>query len=174
MQKSQVRATVVLLEDLYGRIALARKKQAIHHEGGSISYSLGLFNGYGGKMEETDATIEHTAIRELFDESGVRSKREDLHFALRADFSIKDKENSRVPFMSVSFYILSKWEGNPVEGREMGAPVFFEKDSIPYNEMMPADKALFEKIFSGERGVYSVYLPGKHEEPVIEKVDEEL
>ena len=36
-------ATVVLLVDQDGRICLARKKQAIHHEGGEISYSLGMY-----------------------------------------------------------------------------------------------------------------------------------
>lgn len=174
MEKPQKHATVVLLEDSLGRIALAPKKQAIHHENGQIEYSLGLLNGYGGKQEDTDPTIFDTAIRELFDESGVRAEKVDLKYVLRADFSIKDKEGNKVPFMTVSFFIVKTWAGDPVEGDEMGVPVFFEKDAIPYDMMMPADKFLFQKIFAGEYGVYSVYLPGKHEAPVIEELKEEL
>ena len=75
MELPTVQATVVLMMDKDGRVCLARKKQAIHHEGGAIFYSLGLYNGYGGKMDATDETILDTAVRELFDESGVLAQK---------------------------------------------------------------------------------------------------
>jgi 8-oxo-dGTP diphosphatase/8-oxo-dGTP diphosphatase/2-hydroxy-dATP diphosphatase len=167
-------ATVVLLEDGDGKIALARKKQPIHHDSGVIEYSLGRYNGYGGKKEKEDTTIFATAVRELYDESGVIAREADLTLALRVYFSIKGKNELKEPFMIVSFFVLRTWEGIPVEGSEMGPPTFFDRESIPFEEMMPADKLLFEKIFAGEYGVYDVYLPGKHEAPVLEKLDEEL
>lgn len=167
-------ATVVLLEDGDGKIALARKKQPIHHDSGAIEYSLGRYNGYGGKKEKEDTTIFATAIRELYDESGVIAREADLTLALRVYFSIKGKNELKEPFMIVSFFVLRNWEGIPVEGSEMGSPTFFNRESIPFEEMMPADELLFKKIFAGEYGVYDVYLPGKHEAPVLEKLDEEL
>ena len=120
----EVKATVVLLVNKEGAICLARKKQAIHHNGGEISYSLGLYNGYGGKKEVSDVTISDTAIRELFDESGVSSQKEDLEKVLRVYFYIS-KEGALIPFMDVTFFLASLWSGEPKEGEEMGAPLFF-------------------------------------------------
>lgn len=159
-------ATVVLLIDEKERVCLARKKQAIHSEAGEISYSLGLYNGYGGKREETDESIEDTAVRELFDESSVTGKKEDLDYKGKVLF-ILEKEGVRNPFMEVSFYFLHNWEGLPVEGREMGEPTFFAKDTIPYDEMMPADKVLFERMFEGKDVSSEVILFGKDKEPEI-------
>lgn len=169
ISKPEVLATVVLLIDKEGKVILARKKQAIHHDTGEISYSLGLYNGYGGKMEETDETIEKTAIRELYDESGVKGKEENLEKCAQVYFYIQ-KEEEVIPFMDVTFYILREWSGVPTEGLEMGEPVFFAPDELPYGEMMPADKVLFGKILTGEKGRYNVFLKGKGVEPLVEKL----
>ncbi len=174
MEKPTKKATVVLLIDGVGNICLARKKQAIHHENGSIGYSLGTYNGYGGKMEEGDTNIFDTAIRELLDESGVTASKKDLEIVARVYFYTKKDDGSFEPFMDVSFFFLKKWLSEPVEGEEMGAPTFFSVETIPYNEMMPADKHIFEKMFKGERNVYEVKLLGKKVEPEIKVLDEVL
>lgn len=173
MEKLTKKATVVLLIDSEGRVCLARKKQPIHHESGVIEYSLGLYNGYGGKMEETDRSIFHTAVRELADEAKVEAKEEDLELVSRVCFFVK-KEDAFEAFMEVSFFLLKKWNNNPVETDEMGEPHFFKLNAIPYDEMMPADKILFEKIFSGERGMYRVNLLGKHVPPEVFALPEKL
>lgn len=169
LSKPNVCATVVLLIDKEGRVVLARKKKAIHHDTGEISYSLGLYNGYGGKMEEEDKTIERTAVRELYDESSVVGKEEDLEKCARVYFYIQ-KDETDMPFMDVTFYILREWSGAPKEGLEMGEPTFFSQNELPYEEMMPADKILFGKILAGEKGEYNVFLKGKDIEPVIAKI----
>lgn len=173
MEKPTTEATVVLLRDGDGRVCLARKKQAIHHEGGAIEYSLGMYNGYGGKVDVGDATIFHTAVRELFDESGVKASLHDLKLAARVYFYVK-KEDILVPFMDVSFFFLDTWNGDPKEGDEMGAPTFFAAHEIPYHEMMPADKTLFMNMLGGARGVYQVNLFGKHAPPEVIELDEVL
>lgn len=165
------KATVVLLIDEENRVCLARKKQAIHSETGEISYSLGLYNGYGGKMEEEDGSIEDTALRELFDESSVSGEKEDLMYKGTVLFTL-EKEGVRKPFMEVFFYTLSAWEDEPKEGTEMGPPIFFKKDEMPYEEMMPADKMLFEKMFRGEDISGEVILFGKEAAPEIHFVCE--
>ncbi len=171
MQKPTVQASVVLLFDDKGRVCLARKKQPIHHEGGEISYSLGMWNGYGGKMEKTDATIFHTAVRECFDESGVIVTEKDLSLRARVHFFTK-KDDRFESFMEVSFFFAHIWKGEPQEGKEMGAPKFFQENEIPYHEMMPADKILFEYIFFGKRNVYEVRLCGKGVPPEVRVLDE--
>ena len=158
------KATVVILQNKQGEICLARKKQAIHSEEGRVEYSLGLYNGYGGKMEDYDETIEDTAKRELFDESSVKVEKADLE--KRADITfILVKEGVETPFMNVIFYIAKVWEGDPREGDEMGEPTFFKKEEMPYDEMMPADKVLFQKIFEGKIVAGDVVLHGKDKEP---------
>lgn len=173
MEKPTTQATVVLLRDRDGRICLARKKQAIHHEGGTIEYSLGMYNGYGGKMENDDATIFHAAIRELYDEAGVTATLQDLVLAARVYFYVK-KEDILVPFMNVSFFFLDTWNGDPKEGDEMGTPTFFAAHEIPYHEMMPADKPLIEGMLRGVSGVYQVNLFGKHAPPEVIELGEVL
>lgn len=175
MEKPTVQATVVFLVNTEGRIGLAQKKQAIHHDKGEISYSLGLYNGWGGKQEVTDPTILDTAVRELFDESGVIAKKEDLEPVFRAYFYTKNKEGEGfLPFMDVSFYFLRTWQGTPAEGKEMGPAVFFEQENLPYDQMMPADKYLIEQALLGVRGVFEVKLHGKTTPPDIRLLDEML
>ncbi len=164
-------ATVVFLENKEGEICLARKKQAIHSEEGRVEYSLGLYNGYGGKMEDYDETIEDTARRELFDESSVSCEKEDLAHKGTVLF-ILEKEGERKPFMEVHFYTLSVWEGCPKEGSEMGPPTFFAKTDLPYSEMMPADKVLFEKMFEEKDISGEVILFGKETSPEVHFVCE--
>lgn len=168
------KATVVLLLNEKGELVLARKKQAIHRDGDEIGYSLGTWNGYGGKMEDADRTIFDTAIRELQDESGVKADKRDLDLVTRVYFYLAKNEGNPEPFMEVAFFYLRKWIGDPVEGEEMGPPSFFHRDSIPYDEMMPADKALFLAMFNGERKVYQVTLFGKDILPEIVIIDENL
>lgn len=176
MNPPKVQATVLLLINQIGGVCLARKKSAIHHHDGEIDYSLGLYNGYGGKKEERDADISETALRELFDESGVTAQCSALHLACRVYFYIRKKkidlldpiqEDSFEPFMDVFFFTVSEWLGTPEEGDEMGPPHFFPKEAIPYDEMMPADRCIFEKILSGEKGLYQVKLQGRDLPPEV-------
>ena len=159
-------ATVVFLKNPKGEVCLARKKQAIHDDTGEISYSLGIWNGYGGKREDVDESIEATAIRELFDESSVKAKKGDLKKCGDVSFYLH-KEGKDVLFMDVVFYTLSRYKGEPKEGDEMGYPQFFGVDTIPYNDMMPADKILLPKMFRGEVVKANVVLYGKDKEPLV-------
>lgn len=167
------KATVVLLIDKEGQVCLARKKQPIHHDDGAIEYSLLTYNGYGGKMESYDESILDTAIRELFDESGVTASKEDVELMMRVYFYVQ-KEGTHIPFMDVSFFFVRKWEGVPQEGDEMGPPLFFKQEEIPYEEMMPADNIFFKTMLRDEKGVYQVNLLGKGVIPEVFLLDEVL
>lgn len=175
MQKPDVQATVTYLRDGLKRVGLAPKKQAIHHDSGEISYSLGTYNGHGGKRELSDETIFHTALRELEAEAGVTGNVDDFELILRVYFYVRNKDTGEHdPFMDVSFFFLDRWFGVPSEGDEMGPTTFFDRDLIPYDQMMPADKALMEKMFAGEKGVYEVLLNGKNLPFEMRKLDETL
>ena len=186
MNSNLTRATVVYLVDNDNRVCLARMKKAIHkdkegggdQEQGSIEYSLGVWNGYGGKelpedieratAGNVDDNMLFTATRELQEESGVKADVKDLEPIGVVNFYLKVK--SDMPFMQVYFYILRKWENVPMESKEMGPATFFDKEYIPYHEMMPADKMLFEKMLNGESIDSDIILMGKDVEPIVKFV----
>lgn len=92
LENKLTRATVVYMIDTDNRVCLAQMKKAIHKDkengGEQIEYSLGVWNGYGGKeiAEDTENakvknvsdSMLYTAIRELKEESGVKAEIEDL------------------------------------------------------------------------------------------------
>lgn len=156
-----VRATVTLLIRNDGAVCLARKKKAIHKEGGEISYSLGMWNGYGGKEERDDRNIMDTALRELLQESEVIAERDDLKKCAVVFFY--DGRNGDKLFMEVHFFTTERWKGSPRETNEMGSPSFFLKDEIPYEEMMEADREIFARILRGETYTAKVTFYGKGE-----------
>jgi ADP-ribose pyrophosphatase YjhB (NUDIX family) len=133
------------------KICLARKKQEIHTAGGlSLDNSAQTWNGYGGKVEKSDKSIRHTAVRELFDESGVKALTQNLIPTGKISFFWLGND-SDTPNMIVYFFLLYVFEGEPKETNEMGAPIFFTQDIIPYHEMMSADKVFLPKMLSGEK-----------------------
>jgi 8-oxo-dGTP pyrophosphatase MutT (NUDIX family) len=157
------KATVIFLKDKDGKICLAQKKKPIHHDAGEITYSLGTWNGYGGKKEDKDITIEDTALRELEQESGVTAKSEDLINCGHVFFFWPNNE-SEIADMEVFFYFANNWNGEVKEGDEMGPPKFFAPNEIPYENMMGGDKILLPKMLSGEIVNGKLYLGKKDTE----------
>ncbi len=146
--RALTQATVVFLKNSEGNICLAQKKKPIHHENGEITYSLGTWNGYGGKKEAGDKTIEDTAIRELVQESGVTGEKKDLQLCGHVYF-FWPNTNGEVADMEVYFYVLPLWQGEVKEGDEMGKPQFFAPQEIPYDEMMGGDRIIIPKMLQG-------------------------
>ncbi len=58
---------VLLLKD--NQVGLAK---------GKVGINTNKWNGYGGKVDAEDASIEEAAIRELAEESGVKAEVKDL------------------------------------------------------------------------------------------------
>lgn len=165
-----IKATVVYLTNKQGDVCLARKKKAIHHDTGEISYSLGMYNGYGGKLEQSDQGILHCAIRELKDESGVGASVGDLKYCGEVCFYVNDGQIDKL-FMEVSFYTLNNYKNEPIETIEMGAPKWFNINSFP-QDMMPADESLMKRIFIDKLRIDgNIYLKGKNQKPVIEFIN---
>lgn len=155
MNNEILNATVVYLRDKNGKICLAPKKQNIHKEGKVLQNSQ-KWNGYGGKQERGE-TILQTAVRELWQESGVHAEKEDLNLVACMNFFWPGNESTHSD-MVVYFFLLSKFKGVPREGVEMGAPQFFTEDEICMLELMPADKIFLPLLLKGEKITWNVYL----------------
>ncbi|MDB5259773.1 MAG: hydrolase [Candidatus Nomurabacteria bacterium] len=171
MEQRERRATVALLMDKEGRICLARKKKAIHRDGEEISYSLGMWNGYGGKMQEGDRDILSTAIRELKEEAGIKAEEKNFEFVSRIYFFDSQSEEL---FMDVCFFLVKGWKGKPKETKEMGPPSFFKETEIPYHEMMPADKVIFQKALEDKKYFAKIIFSGKNNPPEFIELEDEL
>ncbi len=110
-------------------------------------FGAGNYNGYGGKKEATDKTIEDAAVRELLEEAGLTARVEDLdhrgtiHFYFPARPELNQK---------VQVYFLRRWQGEPVETEEM-KPKWFDMDMIPCDKMWDSDKYWLEKILDGKK-----------------------
>jgi 8-oxo-dGTP pyrophosphatase MutT (NUDIX family) len=110
------------------------------------SQSKGKYNGFGGKKEANE-TIEEAAIRELYEESGLQARVEDLEKMAEIDFHFPYKEewNQRV-----HVYFLRTWEGEPQETNEM-RPEWFALDNIPYAQMWDSDRYWLPSILEGKK-----------------------
>ena len=92
-----------------------------------FGYSKGKWNGFGGKIEKGE-TPKEAAVREVFEESDVILKEEDLtqvaHFYYHEPGGDWD----------VVVYICNNFEGTPKETKEM-QPEWFDTGNFPLKEM---------------------------------------
>lgn len=105
---------------------------------------------YGGKQEENE-TVRQCAVRELFDESGIKVPEEKLKLQAII-FFYKGKEKPESPAVKVYFYVCDDFEGEPsVDGREMIDTQPFPIDNLPIQDMKAGDELFTNRILSGEK-----------------------
>lgn len=170
------KATVVYLKGPDGRFCFAPKNGNIHKEKGEeLKGSAEKLNGYGGK-QEVGETILQTAIRELYDESGVIGKEENLELIAKINFFWPGNDTLQ-PDMVVYFFFLSVYEGEPQETIEMGPPQWLlpsEVDiAIEGNLLNKADKFFLPKLFAGEKKVLDIFHGKKNEDGTPLIIDKE-
>jgi len=90
----------------------------------------GKYTGFGGKVEPEESVLE-AAAREMWEESGVQVRPEDLHPAGELHFVFPHR-----PAWSqlVYLFLATEWRGEPRETGEM-RPAWFSIDQIPYERM---------------------------------------
>jgi len=121
------------------QVCLALKKRG---------FGQGLFNGFGGKVNEAEGeTIEQATVRELKEESGVCARIEDLEKFCEIEFEFPHKQewNQRM-----HVFCARKHEGNPAETEEM-QPEWFSVGQIPLEKMWDADKQWLPKVLDGKK-----------------------
>ncbi|MDB5254504.1 MAG: hydrolase [Parcubacteria group bacterium] len=105
------------------QILLAMKKRG---------FGSGKWNGYGGKVEETE-NISSAAVRELKEESNLIAEEKDLKQVAVVNFYF-DGEHK----FECHVFLLKEWNGDAEETEEMN-PKWFPKNELPYSEMWVAD-----------------------------------
>ena len=111
----------------------------------------GKLNGYGGKLEPGE-TPEEAILRELFEESGVRAKADELQKVAELELVYLDRPEWNTLCHA---YVLFSWEGEPRETDEM-SPVWCSREHIPYHDMWIDDRHWMPLVLSGKkiRGKY--------------------
>ena len=128
-------------------ICLAMKKRG---------FGVGRWNGVGGKLNPGES-VEDAAIRETFEEIGVRvcngkknngaiGGRNDLNITAELEFLFANKPEWN---QLVHVYFCEKWEGEPIESEEM-KPEWFKVADIPFKDMWPDDPFWLPKVIAGD------------------------
>ena len=125
-------------------------------------FGAGNYNGFGGKLKENEI-LELGAVRELFEEVGIKANPEYLHKKAELSFTFPHKpEWNQV----VHVYLVDRWEGEPNESDEM-KPEWFDIDKIPYEKMWEADSYWIPHILEGKY-VNASFVYGENKE-ILEK-----
>ena len=111
-----------------------------------LKWGAGKINGFGGKAEKGESYLDAT-IREMYEESGIKVKKEDaikmaettFHFPSHPDWS-----------NCMHIYVAHEWEGDAMETEEM-KPLWFNVDNIPFDSMWADDVHWLPKILGGKK-----------------------
>ena len=164
-EKTLNKAVIVFI--VFGSLVLLAKK--------TKSIGKGLWNGYGGGIEEGESP-EDAAVRETFEETdhGITIKKEHLTQVADTNFH-NTKEDGSTFVLNAKVYVVNMYSGTPNPSDEMSDPTWFNKNNLPLDKMLPADKIWVPIVLSGKKIKFKVSF-GPHQaymisEPEIEYVD---
>jgi 8-oxo-dGTP diphosphatase len=111
-----------------------------------VGFGQGKYGGVGGKIEAGETTTM-AAVRELREETGVKVLEKDLQRVGRLTFLFPAKPDwSQV----VHAFLVTKWDGNPMESTEM-IPAWFASDDIPFEHMWQDVTYWLPRVLAGEQ-----------------------
>lgn len=129
--------TLVFPIDEQNRILLGRKKRGF----GAFKY-----NGFGGKIQNNE-TFRQCAVRELYEESGIRVNPDRLECVALFDFQFPyDESLTHISYV----YTVRVHNVVAIESDEM-EPHWFELAHIPYESMWAGDRRWLPMILEGRK-----------------------
>lgn len=108
-------------------------------------FGSGKYTSFGGKLKEGE-TLEQSAVRELFEETGLVTQTEYLDKKAEVSFTFPHKPDWN---QIAHVYIVRQWEGEPKESEEM-KPEWYLIKELPYSKMWEADKHWVAHVLKGK------------------------
>lgn len=105
-----------------------------------------FWNWAGWKLEKGE-TIEEAMIRELFEETWLKTDIDWIENIWLLKFRFLDKAEWN---QDVNIFKINKWENEAIETEEM-LPKWFNIDEIPYDKMWEDDKFWLPKVIAWEK-----------------------
>ena len=109
---------------------------------------VGMFNGYGGKLEAGETMLESCA-KELQIESGLKANPEDFKKIAVIDFYVHKPDNTTV-LHKCDIFTVEKWTGEPQSTEEMDNPTWFKISELPFSKMMPDTESWVNQVLTGK------------------------
>ena len=128
--------TLVFPIDEQHRILLGRKKRG---------FGADKYNGFGGKINAGES-FRQCAVRELYEESGIRVDASDLECVALFDFQFPyDESLTHVGYV----YFVRVTDVKPIESDEM-EPHWFTFADVPYEHMWEGDRTWLPMLLEGK------------------------
>lgn len=129
-------------------VYLARKKKKL---------CMGKLNGYGGRIENENSF--QCMQREFFEESGASVDLGNLSCVGNICFWAGASVIEARLVSKCAIFLIKNWSGDMVETDEMGPPIEFRIDELPFSEMMAPDHLWLKNVLLGKNRVSgSIYL----------------
>lgn len=107
----------------------------------------GKYNGFGGHVNEGE-DIKTAAVRELREETGLVA----LAYEKVGEITYRFRDPKMQGWNElVHIYLVSDWQGTPIETEEMSRPEPFKLDEIPYKKMWENDEYWLRIVLSGKK-----------------------
>ncbi|KQR62421.1 8-oxo-dGTP diphosphatase [Frigoribacterium sp. Leaf172] len=128
-----------LLRETDGRseVLLGRKKRGL---------GTGRYVGLGGKLEAGESALA-AVVREIEEEAGVTVAPDDLEHRGDLMYLFPHRESWS---QSSAVFVTTRWTGEPAESDEL-APVWFDVDDLPLDEMWSDARAWLPGVLAGAR-----------------------
>jgi len=119
-------------------------------------FAKGFYNGIGGKVDDGES-VAQAMVRELREETGLVAK----IYQKVGEIELDEHYAGEHVLMDMHIYRVSKFYGKAVETDEM-RPEWFDRDSIPYDKLLPSDRKWMEMVLDGKRVKGSIKFDEDH------------
>ena len=107
----------------------------------------GFLNGFGGKVESTDVSVEAANAREVEEENGVRV----TNFKNVGAVTFHNpSEDNELKDMIVHMFVATEWDGEPMETDEMKKIAWYVIAELDYSKFLAGDRLFLPLILGGK------------------------